>query len=506
MKAKKKTHVLRDVILIMLLCVVIGLVLTWVIMKKEGNRTYASSNVSFTFDKAAQGVAPNGYRFNANDLLREEVVSKGLEAAGMADRYAVEDVQKNLSVRGVYPNDLISQLTTHNSLTDANTSQQLINSNYHPTTFSVTLYHDFDSDLSEEELKRLLESILTAYKEYFATVYAMGDIDEVEIEELQDLDYFQQLDTLEVDLNQAAVYSSEMAGKEPTLQINGKGFSDISLQFEKRVQNEISALNATMTMNSLSKDLDRLYAMYEFQTRELQNQIDIQNQCLENLDELIATYGKTGIIYLGTSDSLNRVDYQSSGAYDKLVDERNVVSEQIATLNNRLETVQKKLDRLQTNLDAAEEDFNQAGETEKETETEAVEESETETEPIIKDEVLDQADATLAAVDEAVGTADLSEAGSRQNTVILESGINRLAGKGNEAIDSLSELLHAYNEQEINDLTVRSSAVRYSNPMRSTALVKKAIKVTGAVCVIGLILSLLILIIVNLRERKTGNR
>ena len=56
--------------------------------------------------------------------------------------------------------------------------------------------------------------------------------------------------------------------------------------------------------------------------------------------------------------------------------------------------------------------------------------------------------------------------------------------------------------REINDLTVRSSAVRYSNPMRSTALVKKAIKVTGAVCVIGLILSLLILIIVNLREQK----
>ena len=177
----------------------------------------------------------------------------------------------------------------------------------------------------------------------------MGDMDAVEPGTLQDLDYYEQLDTLEVVLNQAARYASEMSDKEPTLLIEGKGFSDISLQFEKRVQSEISTLNATMTMNSLSKDLDRLYAMYEFQVKELQNQINIQTQRLENLDELIANYGKTGVIYLSTSDSLNMVDEQSSKEYDKLVDERNEVASQISALNNRLETVKSKLERLQIN-------------------------------------------------------------------------------------------------------------------------------------------------------------
>lgn len=516
MKTKKKLHSLRNAVLIIFLCAVIGLALTWFSFQKEGKRCFASSTLSFTFDGAAQGEAPNGYRFDANGLLAEEVISAGLSASDLTDRYSVEEIRKNLSVRGIYPDDLISQMTSYESLAESTVSQQLMYSDYHPSSFEVKLYRDFDTTLPQEQVKSLLDNILTSYKEYFARVYAMGDVDAVDIGILQDLDYFQQLDTLEVELNQAARYASEMADKEPTLQIDGKGFSDISLQFEKRVQSEISALNATMTMNSLSKDLDRLYSMYEFQAKELQNQINIQTQRLDNLDELITSYGKTGVIYLSTSDSLNKVDEQSSKEYDKLVNERNEVSSQIATLNNRMETVQKKLERLQANAgettDAIEkaDDEVKRGSTsstyEKEEGSKNVTEEESsisdETELDVIDSVLEQANATLEAVDEANGSADISEESNRRNTASLESGIDRLVAKGNETIASLTNLIHAYNEREISDLTIRTSPVRYIDSMKSSAFISRGIKVAGPICSIGVILSLLMIIAAKRGRRE----
>ena len=493
MKTKKKMHSLRNTVLILLLSAVVGLALTWVSFQKEGKRCFASSTLSFTFAGAAQGEAPNGYRFSANDLLTEEVISAGLSASDLADRYSVEDIQKNLSVRGIYPDDLIARMTSYASLADASESQQLMNAEFRPSSFDVKLYSDFDTKITKEQLTELLENILTSYKAYFARIYAMGDMDAVEPGTLQDLDYYEQLDTLEVVLNQAARYASEMSDKEPTLLIEGKGFSDISLQFEKRVQSEISTLNATMTMNSLSKDLDRLYAMYEFQEKELQNQINIQTQRLENLDELIANYGKTGVIYLSTSDSLNMVDEQSSKEYDKLVDERNEVASQISALNNRLETVKSKLERLQINAGEVTE-----GEADHTAESEAAGESALDT----TDAVLEQAAATLEEVDESNGSADLSETSNRRNTAVLESGINRLAEKGNEAISSLADLIHAYNENKINDSTVRTSGVRFRDSMKSTAFISRAVKVAGPVGALGLILSLLLIVYGKSRTGK----
>ena len=122
MKTKKKMHSLRNTVLILLLSAVVGLALTWVSFQKEGKRCFASSTLSFTFDGAAQGEAPNGYRFSANDLLTEEVISAGLSASNLADRYSVEDIQKNLSVRGIYPDDLIARMTSYASLADASES------------------------------------------------------------------------------------------------------------------------------------------------------------------------------------------------------------------------------------------------------------------------------------------------------------------------------------------------------------------------------------------------
>ena len=477
MKLTKRRGV-RISLLILVVFIIIGIAVSIVVFNKNNRRTYAASSLSFSFDGAAAGLAPNGYAFDVNDIYDEEVLTQALKEAGLSDRYTVDEITPNLVVSGVFPEDLVSRMTSYASFTDSSSSQQLALSDYHSTVYSVALYDDFDPSISRSELSGLLEQIMNAYRGYFAKTHANGSSDGVDIEELGTYDYFQQLEILNNRLQQSREYAEEMAEREPDPLLEGKSFSDVALQLSKLMSSDLARLNATMTMNSLSKDLDRLKEQYTFEAMELQNQLKIEKLRLQKLDDLIATYGKSGIIYLSTSDTLNRVDTKSSKIYDSLVDLRNEVSDKIASLNTQISTYEKKLEEIENGeekpaaVDAASAG-NESGNTE-----------------LTKEETEHLA--------EEVTT--LSEATYDQQKAVLETGIARLVEKANRAIETLSEMIRTYNEQEINELTVSQSGVRYKTPsIISVAFLKTMIKTAGPFVALGLILSLILIII---RRRK----
>ena len=483
MKTSKKTHWLRNTLLILAGCAIIGLILSGVLFARDHNRTYVTANLSFTFDGAQDGVAPNGYAFDVNEISSETVLTEALINVGMDGRYTFEDLQPNLAVQGVYPEDLVSQMTRYSSVTDASSSQMLTLSEYHPTVFNIVLYKDFDSSISKNDLIELLDSILQSYRNWFAKVYAMGSIDAIQVESIEDYDYFQQLEMLQFKLQQAAGYSIEMTGKAPTLQLNGKGFSDMSLLFNTMNNSDLNRLSATMTMNALSKDLDRLQGQYELEIQELESQVAIKTTLMDNLDMLLSVYGKSGIIYLSTSDALNKVDWVSSTIYDNLVNIRNGVSDEIASLNTQITNYKNKLEELHVGEVAA-----------------AKEEKEEKTEEILtkKDSVKEQEETDVTESYEGL----LSDASTEQKKELLENGIGRLITKCNNAINTLKGLVSAFNEQEINNLSVVQSAVRYKAPsIISGSFIVMVIKTAGPICALGLIVALVLIIISRKRDK-----
>ena len=464
---------IKSTFLLMLCFVIVGIAFSVVLFLKDNNRTYASATLSFSYDGAAEGLAPNGYSFDVNDISCEEVLTDALSKAGMS--YTVEEIQPNLVAQGVYPEDLVTRMTSYSSIMEADSSRQLALAEYHPTVFNVTLYNDFDNSISKSALTGLLGEILSSYREYFGRIYSMGTIDGVDIDTLGTYDYFQEMEILDNKLEQSTEYADEMGEVEPSPLISGKGFSDISMKLSQLKNTDLPRLNATMTMNSLSKNLERMEEQYQFEIRELQNQITIQNNRLESLDELIATYGKSGVIYLSTSEALNKVDTKSSKIYDELVDLRNEVSDSIASLNNQIATYQKKLDELGSGEEPTAEDDSGTADSPK-----------TADEEISKEE-------TQAMADEVTV---LSDASYDEQRAVLDTGIDRLIVKTNDTIDQFTEMVGTYNTQEINELTVIQSGVKYKKPsFISGAFIKKMIKVGGPFIVLGMMLVLVLLII-----------
>ena len=88
----KKTHWLRTTIIVLVICGIAGLALTSVLFFGNPDPTYASATLEFTFEGAAEGVAPNGNRFDMSGIASDEVLNA---AAGGNSDYA------DYNVRGI---------------------------------------------------------------------------------------------------------------------------------------------------------------------------------------------------------------------------------------------------------------------------------------------------------------------------------------------------------------------------------------------------------------------
>jgi len=165
---KTKTHWLRNTLLVVTACGIAGLILGVFIFRGEGQKTYATASLQFSFDGAGEGIGPNGYAFTTDGIFEEEVISAALQASDLEGIYTADQIRDSLEVIGVYPENIVNQMTKYTSLLDSNADQQAAVTEYYATIFDVTLYNSFDPYISAGKLTDLLKNLLTAYREYFS--------------------------------------------------------------------------------------------------------------------------------------------------------------------------------------------------------------------------------------------------------------------------------------------------------------------------------------------------
>lgn len=464
----------KRILAILAISAVIGLILSTVLFLTEPAQTTVAASIQFSFKDAADGIAPNGNRFDVEDITDDEVLNAALTAAGMDDRYTAEQIRSSLSATGVYPENLQKQMTSYDSLLDFTTSREFNIKKFHPTQFSIQLTNEFDPSISKGDMEKLLGTILQAYKAHFIQTYSVG-FDTTGYDQLFDLtgyDYPQMLQVTEMEMSQIATYAEAMYEADPTFTYNGMGFNDIYIRMQNLVDNDIVRMNANLTMNALTKDTQRLVMQYECEIRDRENELEKKNAELASLDKLLEAYDKNEIIYLSTSDSLTKIDGNSSETYDALVERRKEVADEITALKSEIKDYKLKLaDLLGTDAETGTAN------------TEAIGTEET-TAPVA-------AQATATVVSEAVDKTEQIQA--------LEADIANLLTKKDTVMNDFSAMLQYYNDTQLNDSTVATTNVKYhSRQLLSGAFIKSCIKTAGPIFVIGL----LICLILKIRKEK----
>lgn len=471
---QKKTHCLRTSIVIMLIFAIAGLALTVVQFMHSSTPTAATATIEFTFEGAANGIAPNGTMFSVSDINSEDVLAEALKASALDDTYTVEQLQQCLVVRGVYPANMVEQVKSYISLLDTSSNHEVSINDYHATTYTIELYDDFDNNISREQLETLLKAIVSAYKKNFAIVYANG-LNKVDLTTvLTDYDYLQQADFIDTYFSTMATYAQEMYTRRPAFLHEGKGFNDITVRLNTLIGNDLVRIKAEATMNALSRTPIQLENNYRFQINALENQMDSQKSYLAQLDRLIETYEKNSIVYVSSGQNVTKIDDNTNVTYDILTGQHKTVSEIITTLNAEIVNYQQSLaDLTGENTDSDLQDAFEA----------------------------DEAAATVAEENTA-SQAEIAEAGRSA----LEKSIQTIVEKGSACIDDFEGLLKVFNDEEINDQTVAVTKYSYKMPkILSGAFITAAIKTAGPFCAIGFMLCMLLIIRSRRKEARQAD-
>lgn len=502
---KKPLTLWRKVAYILIGAAIFGVVLSVILFALDKKPATASAQMQLTFDGAAEGIAPDGRRFDIGELTSEEVIAEALKASGLDSKYSVEQISKSLVVAGAYPEDIVGQTMSYESLLDFTTNRTLTTERFNPTLFTVKLYNHFDSKISQSNLESLLKNILTVYKTRFAEMYTQGAPSEKSTLPIAGYDYPQQLEILEQRLEIVGNYANEMYEKEPTFRYKGAGFNDIVVRLKALTDSDIGRLNANLTLNALTKDPDRLLTQYNFELRDLGNRLAKRRSQLTKLDALVSSYEKSEILYISTKDSLTKIDGNSTETYDALVDIRRAVAEENTKISSQIATYELKLSDLTG-------------------------------EPVVKDDKTDKGgsgDGTDGTQQGADGTGETGNAGENGNSgengdagntdngskmpaaakldmtataaqrEALEKEIAALEEKSDAVIKDFSEMLAAWNDQKVNDTTVSVSNYRYdSQKLVSGAFIKKTIMTAGPIFALAMILCLCMIIAAKSREMK----
>ena len=533
----------RRVICILCCALVIGVIVSFATFFKTRSEDRVAVTLQMSFDGSANGVAPNGYRFDVSEILSDEVLTNALKATSLDGKCTAEDVRKCITVAGRYPADIVTQTMSYDSLLNFTANRKLTIDEFHPTQFTITLTNSSKLNLSKAQMQNLLKNIMAEYKTYFAEVSVMGRPGDTEPFDLTGYDYAQQLEIIERRIEIMEKYAVEMYTNEPSFRSADGGFNDIVVRLDNLINNDVSRISAKLTLNALTKDPERLLSQYRYELKNLNNQLNAQNKVLELVDKMIESYEKADILYISTQDALTKIDGNSSETYDKLVEVRKGIADNNTKLSSRKADIILKLQDLlggvesgivldsnsefvnrEESADTGSDDADN-GNTDKNT-------GDANDNSVSGDNTNNGTDNTGEngngsgnngsgnnGTDNGNGTTEIditswtdeqivaalqkaaeNSAGQRES---LEKEISLLVARCDEVMKDFNKMLQDWNAEKVNDLTMEVGKYSYSRQgVISSAFIRNGIKRTGPFVALAMIISLIMIISANVKEEK----
>ena len=435
---------------ILIFAVILGLVLSLMnFFVFNPSKEYVSTNMELLYDGAAEGLAPNGQLFSIDSIKDTELLATAIEESGLTSIVSAKEVASNMMVRGSYPSNIIDMVTRVKSLFAADPTREVAVNEYYPTTYNVAIYNSFENKLSSAQLRSLLSAVVSGYKQQYVDKYSSG-IDWAAMEDIwtpEAYDYSQAVTTLSLRLDMIRQYAKELYDAEPTFaKADGSNFSSIMLRANNIAANDLQSLSANITINALSKDVNRLRSQYNYEIEQLTYRLSGLNTELENINGLIDKYDKDSDIYYNSGDSIVTVEGQSKATYEALADKKASIANEISSILITIDDYKNKV----SDLDASAESGDADAYTEK-----------------------------MAA---AIETA--------------RNKINKLA----EDFDSMAK---EYNAEFVRSADVSSTDIRYfGNKLASGSFIKAIIKSEAPVCAVALIVIALIGLVAELKKQK----
>ena len=400
--AKLKSRVFAWVLV---LCMVVGAVAPLLLYQINPPMLTATSVVTLKYDVARERTvngrkvvtyspaqdltAPDGNsELDLNQITSAYVLQQALEGLELSQPITLAMLRKNISIERVLTDEsrraqeLASQMVEDKN-NGAYAQIQNVKMVYN-NKFVVRMTNGFtpvgaadDTKkivLKDNEIKLLLDRILSAYNDYLVLTYANVKLpdDELSIVDTENLDLLESLELLQTASDNLYDYCNQKSETVKTYRSHkdGRNLKDWMKTIETGREIAVDYLYSYVYNNSIVRNKDSMITNYRYQLRNAQSRLDVINGNIATIQSILENY-KNDEIFVSmqesdtakstrtTTDYYNELILQQAGNYANAAK----LETTIAGLNDKIANLtsnsSKKAITMETDLETAEEDLKQ---------------------------------------------------------------------------------------------------------------------------------------------------
>jgi|GEM_PF-7076624 len=324
MASKKKIYAL-----VLAICFIVGAIVPLIMYQVTKTQPNAVALVTFAYEAAYSGQAPDGSALNVNEIKSSYVLTNALKTVNLSAGIEISDLANNISIQGVLTDETKRQLELLAELdpTDANyykaaSEIQLVYGN----RYIVTLANSFGKAktiLPNNELRILLEAITSAYDEYFFDTYSMSrlpanTLSTVSFDNLDYLDYVSQISSALSDLSE---YCAAKQASYPDFRSASDGFSfgDLKEMVDTKISVSADPLYSVVLFSHYTKELSTLVTTYEYKIHDAELKLNTAEEQIASIKQAIEKYKNEQLVIMSTEDQTAQSSQLTTDYYNNLL-------------------------------------------------------------------------------------------------------------------------------------------------------------------------------------------
>lgn len=378
----------RVFIWVILLCFTVGICAPLLMYQLDQKPLTVSSVVTLEYDvvkrnsaglivsstPVADLTAPNGEALDLNQLTSSYVLQAALDGAELSRPISLENLRNNIRIDRILAEDSRRQLEVASQMmadknTGAYSQVQNIDLTY-VNRFVVSLTNGFGSadsrsktELTNAELRLVLDRILYAYNDYLVNTYADIKLpdDEFSAIDIEKQDILDSLDMLRTAVQDLYDFCSvkPAAIRHYRSWRTGYSLNDLMAELETARTVNVNYLNSYVSTHSIVRDRDAMITNYRYQLRNAQTRLDTLNENIRTVQNILDNYKNDEIFVSMQESDTARATRTTTDYYNKLVLEQADNYDRAAKLEVKIADLQYKLDSLTAAAEAGAEAYGQ---------------------------------------------------------------------------------------------------------------------------------------------------
>lgn len=364
----------RIYVWLIIACMLVGFLVPYGMAQLQPAAEQVSTVITFLYDGAELEYAPGeAAKLEEDELYEPALINVGEIKSSYVLRNALNSAQLNTSVpiAAIEGNVVIERMLTdasRQSIEKAAKALDVDKKNLaeadsvfyeYSGKYTITLNNGFTTDsrgrhkvyLSESEMSSLLNSIVSAYNDYFFKTYMTMEFPENKTDIIKDesLDYIERLDEMLAFLDDLSAYCTDKNKGDriyTTSKADGLSLSDISDCINLVRSANVDYLYSYVFYNSVAKSNETMVTRYEYLLRDINNRMDALNGIIQNNEKLIDEFRNDEIIVNLSEQGVGEASTAATDYYNRLIADQAANYEEQSDMRIEAENMQDKLEGL----------------------------------------------------------------------------------------------------------------------------------------------------------------